>query len=71
MSTEATTEATTLIARSQSHNEIARAAYSDELHAALCEAADDWTDADDGYDYWSEDEDGEMTWRVHTTFDVV
>lgn len=52
-----------LIARSISHTEIARADYSEELHAALAIECDDYTDTNSGYDYWGTDEDG-SEWRV-------
>ncbi len=54
--------AVALIARSQSHNEIAEAVWTEGAHAALAGLADDWTDTNDGYDYWGADADGK--WRV-------
>lgn len=54
--------AAALIAQSQSHNEIAEAVWTEGAHAALAGLADDWTDTNDGYDYWGADADGK--WRV-------
>lgn len=51
-----------LIAESQDWDKIAEGDYTPELHAALTAAADDWTDSNEGCDYWGEDDNG--GWRV-------
>jgi hypothetical protein len=62
------TTATDLIARSIGHNETVHAPYSVELHAALRHSCDDWTDTNDGTDYWygddDSDDDARTPWRV-------
>ena len=52
-----------LIVKSVNRNTIARASYSEALHKALSALADDWTDTNDGFDYWGTDNEGEK-WRV-------
>ncbi len=60
--TNAYKAAAALIADSQDWDKIARGDYTPELHTALTAAADDWTDSNEGCDYWGEDDNG--GWRV-------
>lgn len=53
------TTASTLIAQSTAHNQIVNAAYNARLLAELVDAADGWTDSNDGYEFWG------AAWRVH------
>lgn len=57
------TTAQTLISRSISHSEIARAESTAELQAAMSAACDDYTRTDTVIDYWGTDDGYE--WRVH------
>ena len=52
-----------LIVKSVNRNTIAKASHSEALHKALSALADDWTDTNDGFDYWGTDNEGEK-WRV-------
>lgn len=58
------------IARSSSHDEIAYCEDSEENRAILMAESDDWTDSNEGYEYWADADDsngidGKMEWRVH------
>lgn len=60
--------ATDLIADSIAYDRIARAPYTEALHAALTASADDSCDSNEGMEYWGgdaeSDDDTDMEWRV-------
>lgn len=65
MTTITNATAADLVARSISHDEIADAIYTDDLHASLVAKCDDWTDVDTYNDYWGSENGQE--WRVKLT----
>lgn len=62
-------EAQDLIERSVSHTEIARAAWSEELAAALLLESEDSVETEEVVEYWGTREDG-AEWRVHLSREV-
>lgn len=65
-----TTTATSLIERSISHTEIAKAEWTGDLYGDLLVECADWTSFDDGggetFDFWGTTDDG-AEWRVYLT----